>query len=612
MQEQDELLLYYQQELAFIRRLGEQFAEAHPKIAGRLRLGPKTVEDPHVARLMEAFALGNARIRHKIEDELPEITDALLSALNPEALAPIPSMSVIQFQTNPSKLSTARTIPTDTEIESEVINGVNCKFKTRYPAQLLPVLVERAVIAGKPVTAPIIPEFSDALAVLRLTLTPEQNTFSFANLGVNFLRFFINAPAQYAYILHELLFNRVVGVALAQNPMDPHPVPLPKNSLQMVGFKEEEGMLPYNKRVFMGYRFLTEYFLFPEKFLFFDLIGLEKPLAEKFRQNGGPLEIYFYLNQLPQGLDKNLHPKFFALSCAPVVNLFEKRAEPFILNHTKSEYHIVPDSSRLPEATEIYHVKKVTAFSDNGEQTEYLPFYGLKHGADPLYYHVSRKPAWFAEQYPVVGTEIFLSFTDFQEQSRQQDGWTVNVELMCTNRDLPSQLPFGEGQPYFKFVNNKLDTVKQMISMTPITPSYRPFLKKGAKWRMVSQLQLNYLSLTNDEQGIEALRELIRCYNYSQTNDFENLLDGLLEIGSRQVMHRRAEPRGNPFWHGIEIILTVDERKFAGNSLFLFACVLDYFFSLYVSINSFTQLRIKNRHSELYCFPARAGEKILL
>lgn len=612
MQDQDELLLYYQQELSFIRRLGEQFAEAHPKIAGRLRLGPKAIEDPHVARLMEAFALGNARIRYQIEEEFPEITDALLSALNPEALAPIPSMSVVQFQVNPGKLTTARTLLIDTEIESASTNSGACIFKTRYPVQLLPIKIERAVLAAKPVIAPLISEFSEAVAVLRLSLICQPTSLSFANLGVNYLRFFLNGPVQFAHILHELIFKSVVGVALAQSPTDAKPIPLPKNCLQMVGFKEQEGMLPYNKRVFMGYRLLTEYFLFPEKFLFFDLVGLEKPLAEKFRQPGTPLEIYFYLNHLPAGLEKNLQTKFFALGCTPVVNLFERRAEPFMLNHTKSEYHIIPDSSRLPEATEVYQIKKVTAFSDNGDKTEYLPFYGLKHAADPLYYHVSRKPAWFAEHYPVAGTEVFLSFTDFQQQRSQQENWTVNVDLLCTNRDLTSQLPYGEGQPYFNFLNNKLDTVKQIASLTPITPSYRPFLKKAAKWRMVSQLQLNYLSLTSDEQGIEALRELIRTYNYSQANEIENILDGLLEIRSRQVMHRRADPRGNPFWHGIEITLTVDERKFTGNSLFLFGCVLDYFFSLYVSINSFTQLKIKNRHSELYSFPARTGEKLLL
>ena len=42
----DELLPYYNRELTFIRRLGAEFAESHPKIAGRLRLGPDAVGRP--------------------------------------------------------------------------------------------------------------------------------------------------------------------------------------------------------------------------------------------------------------------------------------------------------------------------------------------------------------------------------------------------------------------------------------------------------------------------------------------------------------------------------------------------------------------------------------
>jgi type VI secretion system protein ImpG len=72
----DELLPYYNRELAFIRRLGKEFAEAYPRIAGRLRLGPDGSEDPHVERMIEAFAYLNARTRHKLDDDFPEITDA--------------------------------------------------------------------------------------------------------------------------------------------------------------------------------------------------------------------------------------------------------------------------------------------------------------------------------------------------------------------------------------------------------------------------------------------------------------------------------------------------------------------------------------------------------
>src|SRR5688572_3167483 len=110
----DELLPYYNRELSYIRRLGAEFADTHPKIAGRLRLGRETTDDPHVARLIEAFAFLNARIRHKLDDDFPEITDAMLGVLYPHYLAPIPSAAIAQFVLDRSEgeLTTGYAIPT--------------------------------------------------------------------------------------------------------------------------------------------------------------------------------------------------------------------------------------------------------------------------------------------------------------------------------------------------------------------------------------------------------------------------------------------------------------------------------------------------------------------
>jgi len=85
----DALLDYYQRELAFIRQLGTEFAKQYPKIAGRIRLGPDRMDDPLVGRLMESCALMNARIRQKLDDDFPEIAEAMLGVLYPHYLAPI-------------------------------------------------------------------------------------------------------------------------------------------------------------------------------------------------------------------------------------------------------------------------------------------------------------------------------------------------------------------------------------------------------------------------------------------------------------------------------------------------------------------------------------------
>ena len=93
----DELLAYYNSELTYLRELGGEFAEKYPKVAGRLHLEADKCDDPHVERLLEGFAFLAARIRHKLDDEFPEITDALLGVLYPHFQRPLPSMAVVQF-----------------------------------------------------------------------------------------------------------------------------------------------------------------------------------------------------------------------------------------------------------------------------------------------------------------------------------------------------------------------------------------------------------------------------------------------------------------------------------------------------------------------------------
>ena len=53
----DELLHYYERELAFLRKSASEFAERYPEVAGRLMIEPTKCEDPHVERIIESVAM---------------------------------------------------------------------------------------------------------------------------------------------------------------------------------------------------------------------------------------------------------------------------------------------------------------------------------------------------------------------------------------------------------------------------------------------------------------------------------------------------------------------------------------------------------------------------
>src|SRR5690606_11229233 len=162
----DDLLIHYNRELLNIRRAAASFAAENPRIAARLRLSEDAVEDPHVARLIEGFAFLTARVRQKLDDDFPELTDALLGVLYPHYTAPVPSMTIAQFQCAPD-LAGPVEVARGVEVETEAIGGEPCRFRTCYPTTVWPIVLDAAALTGRPLVAPPNPRAAGAVASLR-------------------------------------------------------------------------------------------------------------------------------------------------------------------------------------------------------------------------------------------------------------------------------------------------------------------------------------------------------------------------------------------------------------------------------------------------------------
>jgi type VI secretion system protein ImpG len=608
----DELLAYYNRELSIIRRLGAEFAAAHPKIAGRLRLGPDTSEDPHVSRLIEAFAYLNARIRHKLDDEFPEIAEGMLEVLYPHYLAPIPSAAIVQFQLDPDEtdLTQGYTIPQNTPLETAPVQNMPCRFQTCYPVTLWPVRVDTASLTRPPFAAPVVPSVAGrAAALLTLTLRGSAPTTRIADLPLSALRFFLAGQVQNVYSLYELIFCNTLAVVIANGPDDPKPVVLDKSCLRAVGFDRDEGLFPYSPRSFLGYRLLTEFFAFPEKFLFVDFCP--PPGALGGIENR--LDIYLYLDREAPNLGPDLSADSFRLACTPIVNLYRQRAEPIQLTHAEHEYRVIPDSRR-PLSHEVYSVDRVIATSPRGEEVEYQPLFSAKHGAGPetpAFWFSSRKPA----DSSVVGdqgTEVYLTLVNPALELAAPADWTLFVETTCLNRDLPARLPFGGNQPRLQ-VAEGMGLVAEINCLTPPTRTLRPSHMRGIPWRLISHLTLNHSSLQGDEAA-EALRDMLRLYDFAKNEETQALIKGILNVRSRRTVGRPTSQSGS-VCRGVEISIEFDEARYATtNSLFLFASVLDRFLALYCSMNSFSRFvaTTRGRSGEYHRWPPRMGDRTLL
>ena len=292
----DDLLTYYERELSFLRQMGAEFATKYPKIAGRLLLEADKSEDPHVERLIQAFAFLAARVHHKLDDDFPEITDALLGVLYPHYLAPIPSMALVEFVLDPEqgKLTTAHRIDRGATLYSQPVGGSPVPLP--YLLSGDPV-ARRGDLGSARLTRPAWvrpagprPSFGWNCAAWAGRPSPE--------LGLDQLRFFLHGESSLAYALYELLFNNAIQVQLRL----PRAGRVPNRSschlgaCRPVGFAPDEGMLPYTPRSFLGYRLLQEYFSFPEKFLFFDLLELDRAARAGFKER---VEIAIFLDRMP-------------------------------------------------------------------------------------------------------------------------------------------------------------------------------------------------------------------------------------------------------------------------------------------------------------------------
>src|SRR4051794_22566916 len=98
MDDQDDLLRYYMNELASLRSGAAEFAQSYPKVAGRLELSHGESADPHVERLIESFAYLTGRLQQRLAQEFPQISTSLLEVLYPDLVRPIPPLSVAQFE----------------------------------------------------------------------------------------------------------------------------------------------------------------------------------------------------------------------------------------------------------------------------------------------------------------------------------------------------------------------------------------------------------------------------------------------------------------------------------------------------------------------------------
>lgn len=616
-----ELLPYYERELTYLRELSGEFAQRYPKIARRLLLDGNQSEDPHVERIIEGFAFLTARIHRKLDDEFPEITEAFFQVLYPHYTQPFPSCTILQMETNPNtpEITKKTTLPRHHPVLSPSVGGVACRFRTAYAVDLWPMTLTSARLQHTQSSEYLRRLCPEAAAAITLELET-HGALPIGKIGLDRLRFFLDGDPGLMALLYGLLTMGVVQVRVSDGSDNPtHVATLGPDKISPVGFADDEALLDRDNRSFEGYRLISEYFAFPDKFLFVDLAGLDHP---GIQHSGNQLRIQIFLRRFPDTerhnrLAQTLEPANFKMGCTPAVNLFKQAAIPIRISHQKTTYAVSPDARR-PRAFEVVAIDSVTSVEkgSEGESARVIPpFYSINHhGRDD-----DQRFYWYATREPSVaendnGTDVGIVFVDSQFTPCRPEMEVLSLDLTCSNRDLPEQLPFGGSSTatHADFTLPQFAVVKRVRPLRKPTASRRPPNKPGLQWRLISHFSLNHLSIVSE--GKDALQEMLTLYSQGEGQAAARQIQGIVAIDSKPATTRIASRHFSGFARGIDITITLDENAFVGSGMILFGAMLERFFALYCGPNNFTRLslRSKQQDQEVARWPARAGAALVI
>src|SRR5690606_6014092 len=211
----------------------------------------------------------------------------LMDVAYPNYLAPVPSMTVVQFapSMNEGTLAKGFRLPRGTLLRAGLTPGeqTRCEFSTAHEVVLWPMRIESAELAGPPADLPLSRlglggRGSPVRAALRMRIALCGGAL-LHELDLGHLMFYLNGQDVQMSRLLELVLGHTVAVLCHDTGRPVGTMQrLPKTAIRHEGFDPEQAMLPADPRLFQGYRLLQEYFAFPDRYRFFSVNGLQPAL----------------------------------------------------------------------------------------------------------------------------------------------------------------------------------------------------------------------------------------------------------------------------------------------------------------------------------------------
>lgn len=556
---------YYEEELRYLYESGREFAKAHPDRAQFLNIDSVGDRDPYVERLFEGFAFLAARIREKLDDSFPQLTEGIVNLLWPQLLMQIPAIATVQFTPRQGALQEMKILPRGSEVLSVPAGPESavCRFVTTQDVQVSPVQL---------------------LKIEREVTTRGQEVLSFhfaletgavwKSCAFRHLRLYLHAELPTALMLHEFLTTAVAQAKIIVNNGQYAAELDPAGAITPGGLTQDNSLLPQDQRAFWGYSLLREYFVYPEKFLYVDLNGFDAiPFLDP-----APQSLTYTVTLARQfAPDKPFSDENFRLFCSPAANLSLRETEPVTRTGVTSEYRIIADAS-YPESAHAHSVVSVTGIDRiTGEHYAYTPLYSFKNA----FYKDKRSFATRLVRTPGGKKELMLitagTLLNDKENLTEEN---LSVRAWISNGEIPRDF-IKEGD-----INRPGREFPDYMRITNITRPTLPFNPPDDRyflWMFQSHLSSTWASLAS----ADTLKSFLKIYDWSGQEGRARRIDSITEVECKPA---DAVISGSSI-RGVQMTLTLRETDFKDSGdIHLFGLVLQEFLSQFVSINSFLEL----------------------
>ena len=594
----DKLRGYYEQELA---RLEEQFAtfsNDYPRIAARLSFTGGQTDDPHVQRMMQAFALIAAEIRINLDDGAPKFTEALLHVLHPHYLRPFPACAIARIDPTKDLPDKPVVLPRGMELTSR---GGEVRFRTAYDVTLAPVHIASARFSHSAIAPARVALPSNTTSFISITI---ESTVAAAPLGAvspDALRVHLGGERQMVAALLDTVLLRVRGAFIEADDSG-HWIPIARIPVAPVGFDLDDMLLPPS-RTSPLIQPLLEYVGFPDKFDFLD-IQLRRCLQTDRMNRAQRVTLHLAIDgirtdsRIAQALAP-LSADNLGLFCTPIVNLFEHAGVESTRGEIVAAYPVVPKPNR-PDMRGIY---SIDAVRDPSAATAIPPLNAWGVGASERFWIERRDPDI---QHPGRETSLVLLRADGTAAANAP--LQLIADLTCTNRDWPSRMRIGSPKGDLKNENDQI--LSKITLLKQPTPTYSASRESDAQWRVIALTTANLTQLTR-----EGWPDILKLMRQLAPNDRRAEHIGAISFVKRNIVERLLTIRSHSaLVRGFEIVMVADENAFIENSMSALILQLDHYLSRYAPANSFTQLVVLSKHdgSVIVRCPMRPGIAPLL